>query len=725
MILCLLIISTMPRQLTWYELYERGEKYYEKAEYVRCVEDMEAALKLKDSPARNQFTRAVQKIDYKPFYYLALAHDKQDNLAKAYEFAQKAYQGEVVRQLPILQSDLAHILTKWRDYISKESAGYQQELEIIQTRTRIMTLLRDGDLSAASDLLSDVAQPDKYGDLKLQLDTRQELKGRTEQLYRDLSQRIEKLLGENKPQLAQALFDEVSDSLPAEARSRLAQQLAAVPEPTPEETPAPAETVVEEQPPLVDSMGPTAQEEAERFRKMEKDLMEQTAALRAELAEMSDANLGLQRRLAERKDDTVSFAPQPLLVLKAAGRSIRVEGHAVSPMRLTAWQLLLNEQPVPTPAIGNPQGNDYSLNATVNVDGYGEHEITFEITDEVGGKAQITRSITLVRPFYLNPFLWAVIVGLLLIGFGLRFSAALRRKRRAMLTHFNPYIAGSPVRSYGMFYGRDALMHRIQGLVHKNSFMIHGARRIGKTSMLLQLKKNLGALESPEYKFFPAFIDLQGVREDDLFHHMMDELLSHRDDWGIEPEGLLFREGDQEKYLARQFSKDIKRLINILQERESVHIQVVLLMDEVDVLNEFSEKTNQKLRGIFMKDFAEHLSCVMAGIHLKKEWDSAGSPWYNFFEQIPVDAFSEEDAEALILDPVKGIFSYEKEAVTLIVEDTACHPYLIQKVCVSLIGDKLKQGNYRITKKDATEALERLNEEIQRNTHELHHQSMG
>jgi len=267
---------------------------------------------------------------------------------------------------------------------------------------------------------------------------------------------------------------------------------------------------------------------------------------------------------------------------------------------------------------------------------------------------------------------------------------------------------------------RDELLRRIQGLVHKNSFMIHGNRRIGKTSLLLQLKTNLTALKSPNYRFFPVFIDLQGVSEEDLFHHMMSEILAHASDWGIETDDLVYRE-ESSLYLSRHFSKDIKKVIQRLDALGSEHAQVVLLMDEVDVLNEYGEKTNQKLRGVFMKDFADHLSCVMAGIHLKKEWESSGSPWYNFFEEIPVNAIDEPAARALILEPVKGIFKFKRQAMDLIVNETGGHPYLIQKVCVSLIGEKLNSNRFTVTRADVEQALEKLHEEIKRNQHELYH----
>ena len=92
-------------------------------------------------------------------------------------------------------------------------------------------------------------------------------------------------------------------------------------------------------------------------------------------------------------------------------------------------------------------------------------------------------------------------------------------------------------------------------------------------------------------------------------------------------------------------------------------MKLALLIDEVDVLNEYSERINQRLRSIFMKTFSEHLVAIMSGVGIKRIWNSEGSPWYNFFDEIELTAFTREEAEALVRQPVEGVFRYEPEAV--------------------------------------------------------------
>ncbi len=58
-----------------------------------------------------------------------------------------------------------------------------------------------------------------------------------------------------------------------------------------------------------------------------------------------------------------------------------------------------------------------------------------------------------------------------------------RRSIDAVNRGFNPYVSGEPVRRDDMFYARG-LVQRIVSTLHSNSIMIHGERRIGKTTLL-------------------------------------------------------------------------------------------------------------------------------------------------------------------------------------------------------------------------------------------------
>lgn len=329
----------------------------------------------------------------------------------------------------------------------------------------------------------------------------------------------------------------------------------------------------------------------------------------------------------------------------------------------------------------------------------GVNEIAVVVTDSRGLQRHETLHITRELRFYETraflPSAFGTAAGLLGLGLGAQHL----RRRRAVRRRFNPYIAGAPVMSDDLFFGRDKLMARIMNMLHHNSVMITGERRIGKTTFLYHLKKELEGDQAGEYRFFPVFIDLQGVTEADFFHSVMSDVVEALQPSQATWEELRFRPDDA-GYGGRHFSHDLQCLVDELKARTELRVKLALLIDEVDVLNEFSERVNQQLRSIFMKTFSENLVAIMSGVAVRRSWKSEGSPWYNFFSEIELQAFTREDAEALIRSPVEGIFRYQAEAVDAIVNLSDLKPYLIQKYCIYVVNRIIEQGRTTVRAED-------------------------
>jgi branched-chain amino acid transport system substrate-binding protein len=72
----------------------------------------------------------------------------------------------------------------------------------------------------------------------------------------------------------------------------------------------------------------------------------------------------------------------------------------------------------------------------------------------------------------------------------------------------NPYIAGAPVAEAKMFFGREDVFGWIErsltGRYVNHILVVHGQRRVGKTSVLKQLPNHLSE------RYIPVFFDLQG-----------------------------------------------------------------------------------------------------------------------------------------------------------------------------------------------------------------------
>jgi Tfp pilus assembly protein PilF len=342
----------------------------------------------------------------------------------------------------------------------------------------------------------------------------------------------------------------------------------------------------------------------------------------------------------------------------------------------------------------------------------GANEIAVTVIDTSGEKrTEVLRVTRRLRWFETRAFLPSAF-GLAVTFVGTGFAVQRARRRRAVRNRFNPYIAGAPVLSDDMFFGRDKLLTRMMNVLHHNSLMITGERRIGKTTFLYHLKRALETDTAGDYRFFPVFTDLQGVPESGFFHTVMSDVVETLRLSPGTQSALRFRV-DEDVYDGRDFAHDLQRVIEELKERTPKRVKLALLIDEVDVLNEYSERINQRLRSIFMKTFSEHLVAIMSGVGIKRVWTSEGSPWYNFFDEIELAAFTREEAEALIREPVEGYFRYESEAVEKILGWSELKPYVVQKYCIHAVNRMLEEGRTVVTVRDVEAVRETVRFEWQ------------
>jgi tetratricopeptide (TPR) repeat protein len=352
----------------------------------------------------------------------------------------------------------------------------------------------------------------------------------------------------------------------------------------------------------------------------------------------------------------------------------------------------------------SPQGPDGELPRSFRIQHVfdleaGHNDISVAVTDARGltrvESFGVTRRLRFYESAAFLPSAVSAAGGLI----GLVWLGQRARRRRAMRSRFNPYIAGAPVMTDDLFFGRRKLLARILNVLHHNSLLITGERRIGKTTFLYHLRKALAADDQTDYRFFPVLTDLQGVPEEAFFHTIMSDIA---ETLALQPDtlsSLRFRR-EEPRYDGRDFSHDLQRVIDELKTRTPQHVKLAMLVDEVDVLNEYSERVNQRLRSIFMKTFSEHLVAVMSGVGIKRIWTSEGSPWYNFFDEIELTAFTPEEAEALVRQPVEGVFRYEPEAVEKILSASALKPYVIQKFCIHAVNRMLEEARTTVTAAD-------------------------
>ncbi len=270
----------------------------------------------------------------------------------------------------------------------------------------------------------------------------------------------------------------------------------------------------------------------------------------------------------------------------------------------------------------------------------------------------------------------------------------------------NPYIAGAPVVEADMFFGRKDVFGWIErslmGKYVDHILVIHGQRRVGKTSVLKQIPNFL-----PD-RYLQVFLDLQGRTNTTL-----DRFL-----WWLAREitrtlkrrhGLTISAPDREA-----FAEDPEILFTLfLPEVQSVLEEGMLLLtfDEFDTLEQPSiqEKLAQPLiqtlrRMMELEGFSFIFSIGSSGQQL----ENMQAAYTDFFKSAlykKISFLDAEDCSQLVTKPVEGVLEYEQGAVQRIYEVTAGHPYFTQLVCHELFSVCQKTGVRVIQRPDVDAVL--------------------
>jgi tetratricopeptide (TPR) repeat protein len=144
----------------------------------------------------------------------------------------------------------------------------------------------------------------------------------------------------------------------------------------------------------------------------------------------------------------------------------------------------------------------------------------------------------------------------------------------------NPYVAGPPLRGKKGFFGRQqALDWAVQGLRNpaSNSVVLFGQRRIGKTTLLLQLQHAL-----PTDAFLPIYFDLQDQASRPLGQVLADLADIVAEQIGLEPpDPKVF--DDRGLFFSRTFLQQVQEVLGNNR-------RTVFLLDEFDVLDQATEE---------------------------------------------------------------------------------------------------------------------------------------
>ena len=283
-------------------------------------------------------------------------------------------------------------------------------------------------------------------------------------------------------------------------------------------------------------------------------------------------------------------------------------------------------------------------------------------------------------------------------------------KERKFAEFVNPYSAGPPIREKDspIFFGRDDVFRQIAQILDENVrkpggksiVLLVGERRMGKTSVLLQLDYQL------EPSFVPVFLNVQGFNDpgDLAFVYWMCLQIERK----LRERGtpVTIPTPDQlEKMPTVVFGEFVRgALPEVLAGRH-----IVLLFDEFEHMQDLISAGRQNNGVLFLlRDLMQHvpnLSSVFAGTYRLQEMASEyQSIMFNIAQTLKLDHLSEADARRLILEPIAGSLEFEPAAPDFIYTLTRGHPFFTQLLCYELVQQQKSRQKAYVTVTDVDDA---------------------
>jgi ABC-type branched-subunit amino acid transport system substrate-binding protein len=276
----------------------------------------------------------------------------------------------------------------------------------------------------------------------------------------------------------------------------------------------------------------------------------------------------------------------------------------------------------------------------------------------------------------------------------MKYSAAAR----------NPYIIGRPIHEPEKFFGRESLFRFIEDNLLQNVkiILLHGQRRIGKSSVLQQIS-NFVQLDG----FIFIKFDLQDKAESSLSNILHDLAIAIT--YKIDPDG-----NNLIPPTEAELEQDINLFSRFLLENVYPQIKyrkIVLLLDEFDVGNNESSDINI----VEKKGFFPHLKKLLKEqdklfiIPVIGRYLNDLPNLLNLFKDAPyqeIGLLDDISAKRMIVNPAEGVLTYQLEAIQEIIQLSAGHPYFTQVICFTLFQQARTSNKWTVNRDDVKNILD-------------------
>jgi hypothetical protein len=272
----------------------------------------------------------------------------------------------------------------------------------------------------------------------------------------------------------------------------------------------------------------------------------------------------------------------------------------------------------------------------------------------------------------------------------------------------NPFFHRGAIRRAEEFQDREAETNQILGLLRNGqSVSVVGARRIGKSSLLLHLcrpqMRQAFNLAPPQALFVPVDCqELGGSPPEEVYEALLTSLLDAAEDANVAV-GQIARPGTY---------RSLDRALHTVQQ---ANVAVVVLLDEFELLAANERLTPYffaRLRGLTTKYGLAYITASQRPLFaITADEQILSSPFFNIFVTLPLGLFGEEEARQLLLKRLEGTgVSFTAELCDYLLFLVGPHPFFLHiagyYAYQALAQDRPLNGGEELTSLDSAIEME-------------------
>ena len=268
-----------------------------------------------------------------------------------------------------------------------------------------------------------------------------------------------------------------------------------------------------------------------------------------------------------------------------------------------------------------------------------------------------------------------------------------------MITSFksqrNPYVIGRPI-DQQLFFGREKLFSAIQDDIQHNRHIIllHGQRRIGKSSVIRNIPHGLNDL----HEFVFVTFNLEHYSQKSLSEILADLAQEIIHDLSLDNENIKLPEITELELDTGIFSHEFLQQVYQLLETKSL----VLVLDEFDALiNSSNPELLEQVYKYLSSLTNSHKKLFL--ILLIEQRSVNNHRIIKIFKDVPVreiGLLNEDSTKKLIINPAENILEYEEDAIKAIFDLSAGHPYFTQAICFTIFGRAREEDKWTVSSED-------------------------